>query len=344
VQSIVSTANSLANSTRLRVILSAMDDTSKRWRGRLFARRNLLPVGIVAFWLAMMFSLVRNEILPIRRAMPDDASAFSPRQIARKWRDYSEYMLVTYGGVEVGAASTSITRELEEPARYTVDTRFDVSLGMLAAARHVSLIARAELDDNFELSRFHIRCDLVATKIAVTGMVSEEVLYVETEQGGRIKRTRFALDRAISLLDAVRPIAARNLDVVPGRTVRVPVVDPVWSMDVGTLEVRIGDIEKITVGGAGVDAYRVESRLNDFVSTAWVDATGRTLRRQLAGQLALERTTPARAFQAGTALVDTLTMPDINPADFANIRTEPLSRFASSGASPFSILGSLGER
>lgn len=307
--------------------------------------RTAVGVGITVFWLLMMFSLVREHVLPQRRAEALAARAVDPARLTGQWEDVEEHMVVTFGGMPVGAASTTV-RRIGDPAapEYRADLRVGLEPVVMGLRQTLSIRAAAELDRLFTLRRFRIRLDLADMQIMITGLADDEYLLIETERDGTRSRRKFPLRGAVSLLEAVRPTAMRMLDIRPGASLAVPVVDPVFSMQAGTLEVTVGRAETIKTTDGEQEAFRVEARLNNFVATSWVDSSGTVLRRQLAGGFMLDRTTSAAARALIPELMkDDLPVPSLNPAAFAAIAPEDAASLGNPKEAPLGILGSFAE-
>lgn len=305
-------------------------------------RSALVGFLITAFWLIMMFTLLRDRILPQRQQAALAARTVAPATLTGDWKDSEEFMVVKMGPKEVGGAITSVRRVIQgQVPAYMAEFRFGVGLNLLGVVRPATIRARAELDSQFDLNRFALIADLSSYKLEVAGLARNEELLVETRQGGRVMRARYRLDRRITLLDAVRPVVGRNFKIRPGNSIALPVVDPIWSMDHGTLQLTVGDPEEITLDGKKVTAYPLKARLNDFTSTSWVDSSGATLRRQLAGSITMEQAPPGRVRSAFAQLDRPIDVKPVDEADFEGVPITPLKRLSTGGKSPLETLGSL---
>lgn len=300
--------------------------------------RKIVGVGITLFWLVMMFTLVRGRILPERREKELASQSMEPSALTHDWKDLRETMIVRYGDTRIGSAATSVVRTM---SGYAAEVEFGLNMDLLGMPRNIGIQAVAELDRAFDLRRFHIETGLAGFDLALTGMATDEELYVQVKQGQQKRLSRYTLDRKISLLEAVSPLATRKFELKPGNRLVVPVVDPIWSLQRGMLEIRVLDRETITVMGKETQGIRIETRLNEFVSTGWVDEHGNTLKRQLAGGIVMERATEGQARAAGGLSRAALRIPELNPADFKRVPAEPLERLAERKNAPVAILGSI---
>lgn len=315
----------------------AASSTRRRsWRGAA------VGVLITIFWLGMMFTLVKDRILPQRRAAALAAKTVEPETLTDNWKDSEEFMLVKMGDKEVGGAITRVVRVGRGvSSSYKADFRFGMVLNLFGVARQANIQALGELDASYDLTGFKILADLSSYRIEAAGEMIGEELLVEVRQGGKISRHRYKLNRKISMLDAVRPVLARNFEIKPGNTVAIPVIDPVWSMNQGTLQLTVGRPEEILLNGERVQAYPLEMRLNDFVSTSWVDKDGATLRRQMAAGFTMERATRGRVEASAPGLMQPLEVGGIQAGDFAGIPATPLESLKPEGKTPLATLGAL---
>lgn len=320
-----------------------MTDPRQADETRRTRRLRWLGAAITVFWLVMMFSLLRDRILPQRRAQELAAASVEPSALVERWQDIEEGAWVRYGGKEVGSGITRITRMPGEAAGYDVDIRFGLNLGMFDLTRQIQIKGRAELGAKFELSRFHLEGDLQPLRLSVTGEATSEELRVEIRRNGIPSRARYRMDRAISLLDAVRPQALRHFKVEPGASIAVPVADPVWSMELGTLEIRVKDREEIDWEKGRRDAFRVESRLNDMVSTSWVDTSGTVLRRQLVGGFVMDRAEPRMVLVRNPALKEPVEIRALNASDFIKLPLQELKSLTEKKSSPLSVIGTFAQ-
>ena len=302
----------------------------------------LVGAVITLFWGVMMFTLVKDRILPQRREAVLSERSVAPAALTADWHDQAEFMAVKLAGKEIGAAAATVTKVMEgQIPTYEAEFRMGIELSLVGIVRPISVRARGELDGEFALSRFHFSADLAGYKLSATGRASQDELLVQVDQGGGVNRARFQLDRRITLLEAVRPVATSRFKIKPGNTFAVPVVDPVWSMDHGTLVLTVKAPETIEVDGAKVTAFPVESRLNDQTSMSWVDAEGRTLKREVAGGLMLERTTEEKAIRLSPDISKPVEMPRLDLAGFKDVQPRKLGPMAKGGKSPLDTLSKL---
>lgn len=302
-------------------------------------KRAIIGTAITALWIVMMFFLVRDNIIPQRRAQNLAATSIDPAALTANWQDIEEPMLIRFKDKAIGGALTRITRADTTATLYHADMRFALDLAMLDISRRVHINALADLNSDFTLQKFHLEGDLGALTMSLTGIEHNGELLMEVRQGrSEPTRARYTLDKSISFLEAVRPLALRNFKMETGASISLPVVDPVWSMELGTVEISVGPREKIEMTTGTVEAFRVETRLNDIVSSSWVDAQGVTLRRQIAGGFTLDRSTLDEVRRQTPGIDKPSEAYHVSPADFTDIKPRPLKSLADPGSSPLAVL------
>ncbi|PKO18781.1 hypothetical protein CVU37_05220 [candidate division BRC1 bacterium HGW-BRC1-1] len=302
-------------------------------------KRAIIGATITLLWVVMMFLLVRDNIIPQRRAQNLAATSIDPATLTANWHDIEEPMLIRFKNKGIGGALTRITRADTTATLYHADMRFILNLDMLDLSRRVQINAQAELNSGFNLSKFHLEGNLAALTMSITGVEHNGELLIEVRHGDETPaRARYTMDKSISFLEAVRPLALRNFKIETGAAISLPVVDPVWSMELGTAEISVGPREKIELTSGTVEAFRVETRLNDIVSSSWVDEQGLTLRRQIAGGFTLDRADLAEVLRAAPHINKPAEPYGLNPADFADITPRPLKSIADPGSSPLAVL------
>lgn len=305
-------------------------------------RATIFGVLITLFWCGMMFTLLKDKILPQRQAQVLASKTVAPSTLTATWKDSDEFMTVKMGAKEVGGAITRVRRiQRGQLPYYQADFRLGVGLNILGVPRTASIHGRGHLDASFDLSDFVIAIDLSSYKIEVAGEMVGEELLVEMRQGKQVTRSRYKLERRISMLDAVRPVVTRNFQIKPGNQIAIPVIDPIWSMNQGTLQMTVGEPESIRIGSQTVEAFPIVMKLNEFVSTSWVDKEGSTLRRQLAGGLTMEKSTAEAVRTRSPNINREIQVKPINPQDFAGIAAKPIQRLSDQGKTPLETLGAL---
>lgn len=255
---------------------------------RSFLSRNTKGTLILIFWLVMMAALfVRYSH---NRALHDAVGKLDPNQIAANWKDSSEYAVISASDTIVGGLVTTTTREALPTPSYLVQAFASARLGgRLLPLVRVSM--RARLDDQFHLMDFAAAGELPVTRFRIVGKIRFPELWLEVHSSDVVRRGRFRLEKPIALADTFRSVVLRSSEIRPGVKFSYDAVDPLWNMRLGRVEVEIGEEEEISVRGKVERGYRVTTRYGDVVSRGWVDGTGRVIKQQILGSLALERAT-----------------------------------------------------
>ena len=308
-------------------------------------RRQWRPVvigtGITALWLGMMTSLIVAHVLPQRREPMMENTVEDPSTLTRRWRDTREFMLLKYGSAIMGAASTVVQRVDAPDVHFVANFRLGATFGFAKLKQAISLKAVGELNSEFELSGFYVESNLAGIAVRVRGETRGNELFLDTDNNGRHSLSRLQLGRRISLLEAVRPALMQKFAIRPGATYVLPVADPTLSMEQGEVEIRILDKVSLVLDGRTMSAYKVEMRLNDFVSYSWVDSAGQTLRRQIVGNLFMDRASETEAKKVSPLLNEELRMPPLDLEQFKKVPSETLDKIGAGKQSPLAVLGNL---
>jgi hypothetical protein len=262
---------------------------------RLSAER-LVGYGIAVFWLFMMFSLVKDAILPRARAR-ETVSVDMSTLAGAEWKDVDEWYRVLDGGKWIGAARFQV-RATTRPIGYRADfaARLQVTLINQFA---IQVKVAMQMDGDFALTDFHSQLDVLGSEIILRGSVApDNRLLVEAlferfgdkepepgqEEAPEIVNERLAilLDSKISMLEAIRPVAMRSLELREGVAYSFDVIDPIWQMKLGQAVILMEEKDLITINGQDRRAMRARTDFGGSSTFSWIDMeTGQTLRRQL---------------------------------------------------------------
>lgn len=219
----------------------------------------------------------------------------------------------------MGATVTTIRRVDNPTTAVTYQAHFNLE-GKLAPLLPKAIVkVAASLDKNVTLTSFHGETSLGPLDLRSTGLVSDSTLLISTRNNSIINRTKVPLQQPISMAEALRPVLGRQMVIKKGATMSTPVLDPLTGISKGTLTIEVGEQEIISINGNETQAFRVVSSIGEIKTIMWVDADGNTLRRQLLGNLFMERTTKEEALRQAPSL-ETLAEPEaLDVADFADV-------------------------
>ncbi len=219
----------------------------------------------------------------------------------------------------VGATATTI-RRVDNPTT-TVAYRAHFNLeGKLAPLMPKAVVkVVADLDKGVTLTSFHGITHLGPLALESTGFVRDRILYISVANGSDVSKSKVALQNSISMAEALRPILSRQMKIETGSKMSTPIIDPLTGLSRGTLAVEIQMQEEISVNGKEMQAFRVESSIGDIQTLMWINPEGQILRRQLLGNLFMERTTKEEALKQAPSLAEKAEIQGHNIAEFADV-------------------------
>lgn len=261
----------------------------------------ILSVAIVLFWLAMMYTLVKDAIIPrvaARQILPLDLS-----KQREGWRDVLEtYEIVnreesadgrvrvtSIGGARFKAAKT------EKPIGFRADFAARVRAKVILQVT-LKIQVAVQLDDDFNMTDFNVKLEALNMLVTVVGSVAPDNKLLARSVITRVipgvdsdlqppsveDKLVILLDGPVSMIDAVRPIALRGASLEPGLAYSFDVIDPIWQMSRGETVIVVEEHEQINVAGEPYNAARTRTDFGGTSTLAWLErSTGRLLRRQL---------------------------------------------------------------
>ncbi len=285
----------------------------ERLRIRLSSLRAiLLPGAITLFWLTMMALLLRNQVFQPRRGQPMDVT---PALLTEQWQDFSEWMRLTLGGQSDGVCFTSLQRR-KEGGGYLAANRIWIRLGVWGGQYDFRIENTALLDSLFRLQSAQSSADLAGETLRFAALSDGARLFYRWQYGEQTRVGLQHLEKPISLLEAVRPLAAQRLDLHVGAVYRLPVLDSTWSLREGVAEIRVEALETLRLGDKAFRAYRLAIQLGPFASKTWVSPNGEVLRRQFAQNILMERIHPDEARKLFPGIDAPVAPPALTREDF----------------------------
>ncbi len=290
-------------------------------------RRSLLTGStILIAWLITMGFLFRDYYLQ-RSNQPTytTESLFGSVKAIPRWQDVEEYMLIISKGSQgtsrtpVGATAT-IIQQVDNPTTAVMyRAKFNLAGKLAPLLPTATVKVTADLDKDISLTSFHGETSLGPLNISSSGLIADSTLYISTSNGNTISRSKVPFRRSISMAEALRPVLGRQMSIASGAKMSTPILDPLTGVSRGTLTIEVQDKEPITVNGTEIMAFRVISSIGDIETLMWVDDAGNTLRRQLVGNLFMERTTKDEALKQAPTLADQVTPQTLDIAEFADV-------------------------
>jgi hypothetical protein len=230
--------------------------------------RFAVTAAIVAVWLALMGSLVRDHYFP------PVSQSFQSFQLASV--EAEDWFTVRIRGAYSGFGRS---RQLRKGNDWLVKDDLHLSLNIQGLIKPVEITAEAHVDADFRLLSFKLKVASGIISFEQSGHMEGRDLVLESPArgGGTSRRiTMFEAPRMSRSLGLPLPLTGLKV----GDDFRVPVFDP---MDGQKWDAEIKVLEKadIDVSGTKVEGWRVRAVYRAMELTVWIDKEGRLLKGQL---------------------------------------------------------------
>jgi len=116
--------------------------------------------------------------------------------------------------------------------------------------------------------------------LRLDGVARGTNLSVRIERGGARQYRVVKLARPVSLAEGLSSLYSRS-DLKIGDTYTLPVFDPIWNMQGGSMTVHVASEEKLHVDNQEVEVLRVETTMANAKTTTWVGRDGRVWKRDV---------------------------------------------------------------
>lgn len=269
-------------------------------------KKYILPTIIVVFWAVMMVFLVKDYyIIPklLAKAKPLDK-----KSLKDNFKPIEEWMLIKEYGKAVGPFVMKIDLNDKHDGFIAV-LRLKFKLFSLPIL--ISADAKAELDENFDLDLFYLKFQAPMANIFTKGIINDNYLYLYILNNENLYKKIITLNGKISLYDMIKPLAAKGIDLKNGQMYKMPVFDPVWSMQNGDITMKSLGEEPIIVNGKNFNSYKIETKFKDVVRYMWVDDGGNILRQELWGNTIMERASKEEVVSLFPEMAQELAFPEI---------------------------------
>ncbi|GAB4317977.1 MAG: hypothetical protein Kow0059_11190 [Candidatus Sumerlaeia bacterium] len=309
-----------------------------RWRSRL---RLAVQAAIVVFWGVMMGLLVRDHFLPPDRQTPMDA--LNTARALRQWRDYEEWMQISFLALPVKGLSYVAVKRLEQTGEYafTARYRFSITGSQQSSESVVNFDVAARLTPELSLNQFDMTIELPTRRMEIRGLIDGETLYwgIKGTEGTE-RLGSLPLKGQMAFVDGIQSMLPRQLKLEVGREYRFRAFDPVWNFAGGDVVIRVSDVEFLRLEDVEFEAYRLDVQFQNMRSTSWVTRDGEVLKRRVGNLLEMSRLEPAKARR----LADfgrPLPLPDYKTDDFVLYMKPEDARRRGVQGGLFSLLGEL---
>jgi hypothetical protein len=231
---------------------------------------NCFGIAIVAFWLVMIGSLVRERHFQ----NPEADAGLTPRPVPiesvhREWRE------IFLKDKKVGYA-THIIRPFEHG--YFIQEEIVLKLNLMGFGSGLYSSTQCRVDSDFLLESFNLIMVSGAVRSHISGHVEGDVLVVETGKKGdkRIQNIQLkeppVIGASLSQFFKSRPIHV-------GQIFRLPLFDP-SAMAQKEMVVTVRARERLKIGKLTYHAFRLEAEIWGKRLTFWLDEKGTTLKEE----------------------------------------------------------------
>lgn len=254
----------------------------------------LIGSVITIFWLLMIGSLMYRYVLPARGR--GDATPLDTNALADTWRDSEEWMELRWNGLPVGvlrAAARRVVEQSPQPVSGSTDPGSAVSpfhvvmqtaLGL--GPIRLRMTASALLTEQLHLDQFQLVAETgnpekgAGVRMHLDGLVRGTTLLLRITRDEQTAFHSVALGRPVALSDSIRPLFSRT-DLKVGDRYTLPVFDPIWNMQGGTMTIRVAASETLDIAGESVETLKIETELGKMRTTTWVDELGQVRQREI---------------------------------------------------------------
>ena len=244
---------------------------------------------VVAFWVAMMATLVRVEIFPqpaVLETVPNDRvlkKIFTNRNPAR--------LDVYYRKIPIGMCDMRIQPRLndkpveqlqpgQQPDGYEVATELKMNLYMLGTQTRLSLVGNSEFNPKLELDGFDITANFGDSRVDMKGNdLTKKVKVIFSYDGIHDERT-FDFDqiKGAGFASAFGMPGLGNIGFLGGGT-RGSLAASSGDAQAATRPVTITYFDRLEIAGDSQRVYLIDTEVDDQMWTKmWVDDSGQVLK------------------------------------------------------------------
>jgi hypothetical protein len=278
-------------------------------------KRGVYIAGIVLFWLATMYWLIRYEAFPERFG-----------QAYGGYRDFfgkgllvmDHWMLITFKGSRIGYSHTVVDSDEANVARtIQLSNRTVLRLKIMERPQLVRVEAHAALDALHHLQTFEFILSTHGYVVELKGQRAEGNRFtVNLRTGGSEQTLAVDIPDDAMLYSPMTEMAVRQLE--PGRALRVKTFNPA-TMTSDEVLVKALRRETLTLAAGPRDAILLSAAFHGMEVKSWIDRDGQILRQETPFGWIMETCTPAEALKVDLAsepaadLLSTLAVPSTRP-------------------------------
>ncbi|HET7319948.1 MAG TPA: transglutaminase-like domain-containing protein, partial [Nitrospirota bacterium] len=265
----------------------------------------IISVLILLFWVTMLGLLVERTYLRPSAVIALDAATEEGVRATDEW--FGIYQK----GAKIGYAYTSIRPEAET---YHLREESELDILALGSLQRVKTKINSYTTRNFLLKYFDFSLQSEATSMKIKGAGVGKKLIVDIMTGGQTRTERIPLASPPYLSVNIKP-ALLLAGLEPGKTYRFPIFNPA-TMSTEDADITVDSKERIKVGSAEQNVYKLRESFQGMETTSWVNQDGETLKEEsaLGYILVKEPMAEARKRDKGGPVIDIISLTMI-PSD-----------------------------
>jgi Transglutaminase-like superfamily len=226
---------------------------------------------ILLFWIIMLGLLVERTYLRPSTVVALDAAS------EEGVRSTDEWFGIYQKGAKIGYAHTSVRPEAET---YHLYEESELDILALGVVQRVKTVINSYTTRNFLLKYFDFSLQSEATTMKIKGAVVGRKLILDIMTGGQTRTERIPLASPPYLSPNIKP-ALLLAGLETGRKYRFPLFNPA-TMSTEDADIVVESRERIKIGEAEQNVYRLRESFQGMETTSWVNQDGETLREESA--------------------------------------------------------------
>ncbi|OGV45724.1 MAG: hypothetical protein A2X46_09470 [Lentisphaerae bacterium GWF2_57_35] len=267
-------------------------------------KRGLVTGGILFFWAAMMFWLIRYEAFPSffthRLNGYSDLMQDGPL-VSDSW------MKILVDGRHVGFSHTHIDVKDNDPAgRVQINNQTAVNVRLLGRVQQITARSTAWLDILYKLQRFAFAVNAADLPFSLHGERKDHRLFeirARTPMGSQVVHIELPDD--LILYSPLTELALKKLK--PGQTLTLTTLDP-SSLSRTDMLVTALRQETLLLNGTNIETSVLSCRQGGLETLTWLDADGRLVKQTTPLGWQLEACDPSEAAAFGENAVETASL------------------------------------
>lgn len=239
----------------------------KEKRALLF---NIAGVVIVAFWLSMIFLLIKKE-----NFIDQGEDAGNTNSMVAITSDRMEWKEIFLGDKKVGY-SVSRVNPFEEG--FLVQEDLFLKLNLMGMARAIHTVTRSLSDKDFRLVNFYFKMTSGIVTFAISGRVEGRKIIIQSGSGKGEKAQEIVLEKE-PMIGAGIGYFFQSREIKVGDDFLLPIFDP-STMAERDARFRVAGMEKVEINNIIYESFRLEADMWGNRMTIWVDREGSTLKEE----------------------------------------------------------------